>query len=148
MTQAQAIIIAMIGEGKRNIDIVRHTGKTTEYVSQIRRRLIEDPQLCENPAALEAQLRMAKQIKARIRQMARAAEKARAEVEARKLAYYAGEVSCLCCDRKFFSKDRRYNRICARCSRSNLPHGGDGVLSNGGRSLGKTPAMTHLDQER
>ena len=93
MTAAQKIIIEMIHEGKRNTDIVQHTGKTPEYVSKVRRRLAEDPN-CFETGTLVNKINNGKP----------------------KRKDYSGRVECLRCEKLFDSEDRRSNRICPKCS--------------------------------
>jgi len=104
LTKTQATIIAMIADGRRNTEIVQHTGKTPDYVSRVRRRLKQEPQLFERPEVIDEKKRLPKV----------AQEKAPAVAEKKKRDW-SGDVSCLKCDSIFFSEDRRHNRICPKC---------------------------------
>lgn len=99
MTKTQAIIIKMINDGYRNTDIIQHTQKSPDYVSRVRRRLMEDPHYFETRTVIN-----------------------KIQNYKPRSADYSGRVECLRCERMFDSEDKRRNRICPKCSgeRNNL----------------------------
>jgi hypothetical protein len=97
MTKTQAVIIDMIGKGFRNTEIVQATGKTPDYVSRIRRRLTESPEIFERASS-------------------RKPTKMKIPASPKGPKYNPDRVECLRCGRMFDSYDRRYNRICPRCT--------------------------------
>lgn len=93
MTKTQAIIIKMINDGYRNTDIVQHTQKSPDYVSRVRRRLMEDPHYFETRTVIN-----------------------KIQNHKPRRSDYSGRVECLRCERMFDSEDRRINRICPKCA--------------------------------
>lgn len=93
MNKTQAAIINMIRDGKRNTDIVMHTGRSPNYVSRVRRRLEENPHYFEDQTKYNKIMNRPKA----------------------KRSDFSGDVECLKCESVFRSEDRRHNRICPHC---------------------------------
>ena len=105
MTESQRIITRLIESGASDRTIMQFSGKCKSYVQTIRRNLTEDPHYYKSI-----------NIKNAIRNEA----ERRVRVARRRSKERAGRVECLRCSQMFDSVDRRYNRICPRCSGSRV----------------------------